>query len=108
MNIVKSMPNNRKYIRYTLNLNQNDACSMLAFFRNFVKKGLTLSHYLILQPIPQWDFLYINMHRIEQRFLIFFGLFPNIDFYYDQISHPTILINDSMRHFIDSQKVLKD
>ena len=31
-------------IRIALNLDQNDACSILAFFRNFVKAGLTLSN----------------------------------------------------------------
>ena len=39
---------------------------------------------------------------LAQRFLTFFGLFPNIDLLYDRISNPTILVNANMRHFIDS------
>ena len=48
-------------IRISLNLDQNDACLILAFFRNFVKAGLTLSN--IATYSAQWDFSYINMHR---------------------------------------------
>ena len=40
------------------------------------------------------------MKALELRFLTFFGLFPSIDFYYDRISHPTILVNVNMRHFL--------
>ena len=48
------------------------------------------------------------LYRLDQRFLTFFGLFPTIDFYYDRIPHPTILVNVNMRHFMDSQWILKD
>ena len=42
----------------------------------------------------------LAFHAIDQWFLTFFGLFPDIEFYYDQISYPTILVNVNMRHFI--------
>ena len=34
---------------------------------------------------------------------LFFCLFPNMDFYYDRISHRTLLVNVNTKHFIESQ-----
>ena len=49
----------------------------------------------------------LSLNSLKQRFLTFFGLFPYIDFYYDCISHPTILVHVNMRHFIENHRFCK-
>ena len=62
MNIVKSTENDINYHQNNLEVGKNDAGLILAFFEISKKR---VSHYPMLQSIPQWDFLHINMHRVK-------------------------------------------
>ena len=81
---------------------------MLPFSRLFVYFSTVTQLSLFVVFYSHFFEFVFSFISVKQRFLTVFGLFSNIDFYYDRIYHPTILVNVNIRHFIDSQHVLKD